>query len=80
MCAQVYGRRVAVHNLTLPLRVNEMTALLGHNGAGAPPFWIILVACALYVNTALKPALDMTCSRRVVYQLQPCVGGMYTGQ
>ena len=32
---QVYGRHVAVHNLTLPLRVDEMTALLGHNGAGA---------------------------------------------
>ena len=34
LLAQVYGKHVAVHKMTLPLRVDEMTALLGHNGAG----------------------------------------------
>ncbi len=41
---QVYGQHVAVHNLSLHLRMGEVTALLGHNGAGAhlldsPPFF-----------------------------------------
>ena len=36
--AQVYGKHVAVHKMTLPLRVDEMTALLGHNGAGVLTF------------------------------------------
>ncbi|CAL8463070.1 g2604 [Coccomyxa elongata] len=31
---KVYGQHVAVHNLSLRLRVGEVTALLGHNGAG----------------------------------------------
>lgn len=31
---KVYGRHVAVHDLSLHLRMNEVTALLGHNGAG----------------------------------------------
>ena len=34
-CLQVYGEHVAVHNLSLHLRMGEVTALLGHNGAGA---------------------------------------------
>lgn len=36
LLAQVYGKHVAVHKMTLPLRVDELTALLGHNGAGVP--------------------------------------------
>lgn len=31
---QVYGKHLAVHNLSLHLNVDEITALLGHNGAG----------------------------------------------
>lgn len=31
---KAYGRHVAVHDLSLDLRMNEVTALLGHNGAG----------------------------------------------
>ena len=50
---QVYGRHVAVHNLTLPLRIDEMTALLGHNGAGAPVICITLLISALSVDASL---------------------------
>jgi ABC-type sugar transport system ATPase subunit len=32
---KVYGGHVAVHDLSLHLCMDEVTALLGHNGAGA---------------------------------------------
>ena len=34
-CLQVYGKKVAVRNLSLELHQGEILALLGHNGAGA---------------------------------------------
>ena len=37
LCEQVYDEKVAVKGLSMSMREGEITALLGHNGAGNLP-------------------------------------------
>ena len=37
VCKQVYGEKIAVKGLSMSMREGEITALLGHNGAGDLP-------------------------------------------
>ena len=41
---KVYGRHVAVHDLSLHLCMGEVTALLGHNGAGESQVFVLSYA------------------------------------
>ena len=51
---QVFGKKVAVQRLSLSMKTGEITALLGHNGAGQETL-SSLIWHALQMNFYLAP-------------------------